>query len=280
MRSSLTRLAIGVLAVGLLAGCGPKDSPVAEQPTPSATPTPTPTPSPTPTGPPEDGLVRNSIYAAGEVAEVKCALPTTKLANQQAVIGYAAAFVGCLNKAWEPVLEKADKVFVPAKVVPAVVGTKSPCDEIRATSAAHYCSSDSSIYLKWSSSVENQASAQEDAREELQFVIAGLYGYHVQSAAGVEEPYAKRYATATSAAAKLLESKRYQIQARCFAAAFYGANQKSLALDKGFIIYYGTFGFAKDKKNDGQQNSWLAKGWLGKSANACNTWAASPKQIS
>ncbi len=285
MRRTTAAFALAAaLATPLTAACGqhvvadPAFAPVS---TPSSTPTetpapvvrPTPKPAAVPTPAKDQFLLHNKLYTAGRVAAVECSLPTARLATKQAIIRYASAFVRCLNKAWEPVIRRADFEFVPPTAVhSAPTGSNSECGVMAEDVGAFYCDSDLGIYFNWPDYIVKESYGQEAGRASVQYLIAHEYGHHVQSLTGMATDYAERYWD-SKGAVRQGEEDRNEMQAHCFAAAFFGANQKTLRLHGDRLAQYGHPGFRRSEIGDNFPR-WLGEGFKAKAPGACNTWAA------
>jgi hypothetical protein len=288
---TLVRPLAVLVGLSLLAACGQVGVPsAAKSPTvarrPSSTPhaikeavpslppeKPSPSPSESAQLLDDQLLLHNALYSAGRVAAVECSLPTARLANKQAMIRYATAFVQCLNRAWEPVIKRANFGFVPpAAVHSAPTGTDSVCGVMQEDVGAFYCDTDLGIYFNWPAYAVKEANRQEAGRASVQYLIAHEYGHHVQYLTGMAHAYGERYQAATSAATQG-EEDRNEMQAHCFAAAFFGANQKTLRLHGDRLAQFGHPGFQRSEVGDNFPR-WLGRGFKAKGPGACITWAA------
>jgi uncharacterized protein len=280
MRRTARVVAVFV-AVALAGGCTRQ---VAQEPevAPTATPTVSAAPVRVPVGrvvqapePVKDGfLLDNQMYRSGEIAAVSCSLPTAKLANKQAMIRYANAFVACLDRAWGPVITRAGFDFArPSAVYSSPAGTTTDCAVMDKEYYGLYCSSNHGIYFNWPEYVVEGAS-QEDTRASVQWLIAHEYGHHVQELTGILDQYGERYSSARDAAQEKVEENRSEMQAHCFAAAFFGANQEAFRIRGDRLDHYGHPGY--DRRDDDMVNfdRWLRQAFKAKGPSGCNTWAA------
>ncbi len=309
MRRTARVVAVFV-AVVLAGGCtrqiaAPEATPTAT-PTPTSTPTPSaiPTPSPkvspkprvapskapaTPTYSPrgQKQLVRNKIYSAGTVPAVACILPDIALRSQKAVQQYMNAILGCLQRAWKPVVARAGVKFWPAAVYAINQGSKTACGTFGKQSEGYYCPADSGIYLDWDELVEDEEYSHVEAQVYLEFTMAHEFGHHVQQLVGISTYYDDRWGEITGAAV-LEPSRRLELQASCFGAAFFGANQTSLDLyGDRFSSYLWAASSGDDPasppRDHGSRESgsaWAAAAFKAKSPAACNTWSASSDRVS
>lgn len=301
------RVSLPVLAVLAVTACTPTAPAVAPTPTSSSTPNPTPMPSPTPTASSstptrtspagvssydsfEDAyLLHNKVYSAGRVPAVSCTLPDSALVTRTDVRQYATAVLACLERAWKPVVEGADVVFEPTKVYVVDDGDKTACGPFDTDDAdAFYCDGNTGIYLSWQDQVADDDYPKIWAQTYLQFVMAHEFGHHVQQLVGISAYYDDRYDRARGAA-QLEQTRRLELQATCFAAAFLGANRESLHLYGGRLDAYHDAAYTGDEDDPstphdhGSSKSstyWSDAAFTTKSPSACNTWAAPSRRVS
>jgi predicted metalloprotease len=227
-----------------------------------------------------DYLLHNKLYAAGQVAAVPCSFPTAKLATKQALIRYATAVVRCLDRAWSPVIRRADFGFVPPVAVHAAPtgSSDAACGAMAADVLAFYCATNLGIYFNWPEYVVKDSSGQEQDRAAVQYLMAHEYGHHVQWMTGMANDYGTRYGAASSAAARQREEDRNEMQAHCFAAAFFGANQETLELHGDQLEHYGHPGFRRSEVGNNFAR-WLQQAFEARGPKACNTWAVPYQEI-
>ncbi|HET6740734.1 MAG TPA: neutral zinc metallopeptidase [Kribbella sp.] len=289
-------------AVPVPVGARPSGLATAASVTPTATATPTPTvPSTPPPKPPtvpttadtppdiesldDVYLLKNDVYAAGQVPAVACKLPNSVLRTKKDVQSYSNAVVDCLQRAWKPVVERANFVFTPTTVYTVAKGTRTACGTFGADDDAYYCSQNNGIYLDW-----HNYTADGDrlwAQTGLQFVMAHEFGHHVQELVAIMQYYDERW-WRTKGTARLELSRRLELQATCFAGAFLSANQQPLALygerldDYRRMAYSGDDQSLPSQRDHGSPKSstyWSKGAFKAKSPSACNTWAAPTKRV-
>ncbi|MGZ0148628.1 neutral zinc metallopeptidase [Kribbella sp. WER1] len=217
-------------------------------------------------------LLDNQLYSAGQVPAVACSLPDGPLKTQTDVQRTGDAMVVCLERAWKPVVERADESFSPTTLHVMTVGSQTACGDFDDDTDAFYCSENSDIYLDWTQHVEESPDDRQDVSAYLLFVLAHEFGHHLQQLVGI-----MAYSDDS-----LEESRRIELQASCLAAAFLGANRDTLNLyDDRFDAYEdgaysGDYGHGSGKNN----KFWSKAGFAAKSPSACNTWAAPVKRVS
>ncbi|TCC20611.1 neutral zinc metallopeptidase [Kribbella sindirgiensis] len=230
--------------------------------------------------PVKDGLLLdNPLYRSGRVVAVSCSLPTARLANKQAMIRYASAFVACLDRAWEPVITRAGFDFVrPSAVYSSPAGTKTDCTVMDKEYYGLYCSSNHGIYFNWPEYIVEGAS-QEDTRASVQWLIAHEYGHHVQELTGILDQYGERYSS-VQGSAKEVEENRSEMQAHCFAAAFFGANRETFRIRGERLDHNGHPGYDRHADDSANFDRWLGQAFKARGPSGCNTWAAPAGSVS
>lgn len=257
-----------VTVIGLLAAAG---ACIAAVGTPEAAPQ-TPTAGPSYTLLEDADLVHNQLYAAGQVPAVPCHVPDRPLKTQSDIQLSADAMLGCLERAWTPVVERADASFSPTTLYVVTVGAQTGCGEFDGDDDAFYCPDDSDIYLDWTQHVEESPDDRPYESAYLLFVLAHEFGHHVQQLVGIMADDDD----------SLERGRRLELQASCLAAAFLGANQNTLDLHGDRLdgyedaAYFGDHDHGSDKNN----KLWSKAGFAAKSPSACNTWAAPTKRVS
>jgi predicted metalloprotease len=120
-------------------------------------------------------------------------------------------------------------------------------------------------------------------------VIAHEYGHHVQEDAGILE-YGHRLMAGAATAPRNEVSRRIELQAQCFAGAFLSAERDSLRMTP--LQYQAVLADARARGDDGQSADqhdhgsgthyagWVARGYTQRVLSSCNTWTASPSDVS
>ncbi|GAA1144841.1 hypothetical protein GCM10009630_49390 [Kribbella jejuensis] len=236
----------------------------------------------------ETYLLHNKVYSAGRVAAVSCRLPDSGLVSRKDVRLYANAVLDCLQRAWKPVVERADVVYQPTKVYVVDDGDRTACGPFNEDDAdAFYCDGNTGIYLGWKDHVADEDYPKVWAQTYLQFVMAHEFGHHVQQLVGISTYYDDRW-DRTKGSAQLEQTRRLELQATCFAAAFLGANQDTLNLHGARLAAYHDAAYVGDEDDPsaphdhGSSKSstyWSDAAFTTKSPASCNTWSAPPKRV-
>jgi hypothetical protein len=262
-------------------------------PSPTASPKPRVVPSKalaTPTYSPrgQKQLVRNKIYSAGEVPAVACELPDIVLRSQKAVQQYSRALLDCLQRAWKPLVVRADAKFSPSIVHTVNQGSKTACGTFGKEDEAYYCPYDEGIYLDWDEFVEDEKYNHLEVQAYLQVTMAHEFGHHVQQLVGISTYYDDRWGELTGTA-RLEPMRRHELQASCFGSAFLGANRASLRLWGDRFLNYEWAAHSGDEYSPDHQRdhgslksntAWTDAAFTAKSPSACNTWVAPAQRVS
>ena len=234
----------------------------------------------------EAPLMNNALYKAGRVPAAGCRLPTDRLSSKAAVIAYSRAMVTCLDRSWGSMLKRAGFYFSSPEFEGYKDKTSSPCGPSDDSAAAFYCSEDHKIYLDWPEYVSKYRDEQHWVQTALMDVMAHEYGHHVQELAVIGTYYDDRYAHATGEA-QLEDSRRMELQASCFGAAFLGADKQALDLVGERLAglqddqYSGDeSGGARDHGSAENNERWTSAAFESASPGSCNTWKAPSEQVS
>ncbi|MFK4088493.1 neutral zinc metallopeptidase [Kribbella sp. NPDC020789] len=257
-------------------------APIPTPPDPTVTVTEKPVPNPV-------RLQKNEIYKAGKLASVNCKEPSIKPDSQSAILEYYQAMVPCLDQAWKPLITKAKYDFRSPKVV--LKSKKMPQSSCTGdTDTTYYCPADETIAIDWQDDLDRYKEHPLEARIWMMSTMAHEYGHHVQemtemlTASWSEEGWEK------NAAKKLEWSRRTELQASCFGAAFLGANKASFGYTGNRLRIWefqtkhsgDEYNPKKERDHGSRTNQWFWGGPAFKSASpaSCNTFTASAKRVS
>ncbi|MFI5696334.1 neutral zinc metallopeptidase [Kribbella sp. NPDC051586] len=287
-------LATAATLIALLTtACAPNTTPVAATPTPipTLTTTSTPTPSkirttPTSTYTPEDDdlLVRNGLYTVGKVPAVHCPLPDVVSAKSADILRYARTVVDCLNRAWGPLIPRADAVFVPAELVAFGSGGCDPAVDSD-DRGAYYDSGADAVCLGWHTFAADEAAWRTIW---LLYTLAHEYGHHLQLLTGILTTYDMGQLPFKSD--ELERNRRMELQASCFAAAFLGAQRKPLGLTGDhldtfnyYVTHAGDENAPEHVRDHGSRKNhgyWTLRAFRSTNPASCNTFTAPAKRVS
>jgi len=276
---------LGVLVVGAaVAGIALHGGPVkaeasASKPTTVAAVAVSPGPAATDWVDNEAPLTDNALYRAGRVPAVGCRLPTARLASSVAVAAYARGMLSCLNRSWNSALTRAGFYFTAPAFTVYKGKASSPCegsDDV----VAFYCSMDHKIYLNWADYSSKRRDEQPYVQGALMDVMAHEYGHHVQELVGIGAFYDDRYDQETGDV-QLEDSRRMELQASCFGAAFLGADKHALDLVGERLFGLQDEQYSGDEPGDERDHGsaasnqfWTSSAFESGSPRSCNTWKA------
>jgi predicted metalloprotease len=234
-------------------------------------------------------LRQNEIYAAGKLATVSCKEPAIKPDSQSAILRYYRALAPCLDKAWAPVLKKSGYPFrAPKVVLQSSQNTAASCTGEE--DVAFYCPADESIYVSWKEDAKFYKKDPLAARVWMIDTMAHEYGHHVQNLTEMLTAAWSREGWAKTKAEELEWSRRTELQASCFGAAFLGANKKALGLTGRKLDLWewevqhsgDEYNPKKIRDHGSRKNYWLWSEPAFKSADPklCNTFTAPSAKVS
>lgn len=288
----------GVVAVRRGGSDGGPDASAATVSAPTTAPgtqkTTTQTPTPEPTGPTATvvplaeetrTVVQNPLYKVGRIPPSRCKEPSARPTSLAKVKVYYTQFLGCLNKAWAPVMKEAGFRFW-APQLQVYLG--KPANQIcNLTSTAVYC--DGVIYMNADYDLKNQRSFDPLwTRTTMAFLIAHEYGHHVQAMTGILEASHTREDRITGGDAHLVESRRRELQASCLSGVYLGADKRYFPargawLQKWLWTVRNRGDEWNPQRTHGNKNNhsrWSRAGFDSANPASCNTFTAKPGVVS
>ena len=263
--------------------------PKSEQPSqpnaPDATVTVTATPTP-------DAVVvkQNDFYRTGRLAPSKCEEPSYRPSTKTGVSKYVQTMLPCLNRSWAPTVREAGHRFRAPKIVLFKGKTQdTPCSG--PIGDAFYCGTNETIYLSWSNQVEQYAESDHTwSRIDLAATVAHEYGHHVQQLVGILDASQSMEDAASSDAARLLQSRRVELQAECLSAVYLGADSdwfpvEGRVYDKWLwrAKHHGDEYSEDNVRDHGSRKStaaWSVRGFSTPDPKSCNTFTAPVAKVS
>jgi predicted metalloprotease len=243
----------------------------------------------TPAGPrPVLALGDNPLFVADlGAAAVTCGLSRWTTTPQGAAAFFTSAMV-CLEGAWAPVLQRAGLPYNrPNLAVPAGSTVDSPCTGSAGRSfAAFYCPRNQTIYMPFGTLQTDQYGAHPGVYLAL---FAHEFGHHVQEMAGVWLAYwDARYDAGADTEAGLELSRRAELQAQCFSGMFLAGAYPRGSVDRNILNEARTTqdrgdhtpGEPRDHGTDAHTVAWWEQGAQKNRTVECNTWLATPAQVS
>jgi hypothetical protein len=216
-------------------------------------------------------LTHNELYKKGRLAKIKCSLDkgTSKASTEK----YVKNLVGCLNKAWGPLIPEYEDVDVKFLKNP-----KGTCTGVEFKDSFIDLCYDVDVRL-----ANDWIKAKDDLAIQIQF--AGAFAGVIQGQTGIGRAYS---ALPNDGDEKLLDEhrRRFGYQQDCLAGATMKAlgrtakNWKPLLraeapnpVDEGYRKHW----HSKVTKNE---LHWFTQGYQAGSPKACNTWKAAESTVS
>ena len=266
--------------------------PTTTEPT-TTEPTTTATSQPTPSGPSDlDILAKNPLYKTGPMRTVNCKEPNVKPNTATNAAKYWASIKPCLERSWARQIALAGYRFRPPGMLYwSGTSVSNPCGG-GVVNVPFYCSTNHMMYMKVDNFVKvyNEYPGAEDkayARMWYSRSIAHEYGHAMQSVTGIlEASYRVKYDLPDSES-RLRQTRRMELQANCLAGVFLGANKRSYPVSGLMLQVWNKWVVTSgDKPEQGTHGSKASQAYfMGRSfvtANpaSCNTFAASPRNVS
>lgn len=230
-------------------------------------------------------VLQNKLYKVGRIPASKCKEPTVRATSLAKVKLYYTQFLGCLNKAWAPVVREAGYQFwAPKLVVYAGRSANTFCD---LTSTAVYC--DGTIYMSADYDLKNQGTYDPLwTRTTMAFLIAHEYGHHVQAMTGILAASHERELTFSSTAMQLLESRRRELQASCLSGVYLGADKQYFPARGSWLLKWkwtvrnrgDEWNPKRTHGNKTNHSRWSRAGFAAADPAACNTFTAKQTAVS
>jgi hypothetical protein len=231
----------------------------------------------------------NKLYTAGKVPAVRCVLPVQPPETKTELLAYARVMVGCMDRAWAPVVGRANAVLFPVTTVQAYDLKKpaaSPeCDKPFKNMDAFY--RNGKICFEW----PEFSNPDEPVWNVVDFqqLIAHEYGHHVQQSSGILATYDAGWWKQPKAT-QLENERRLELQASCLGAAFLGANRSSFKLTgeryrmwKDIVRHVGDENNTLKIRDHGSYKShayWTTRAFVSAAPATCNTFKATPPRVS
>ncbi len=235
-------------------------------------------------------VTKNKLYSAGKVPAVRCAPPAAPLRSKAALLAHGRVLVDCMFRAWAPLVARADFYAEPPRLA-AYTGAgddSTVCGAPPDNSDAFYCSGERTILFDWELVLEDPDDP-EWSLVDFHFVLAHEFGRFLQDAVGIMSDYDLNHES-SSAAVRLEDERRLELQASCLGAAFLGANRRALrmtgerrAIFEEQVENTGDENLPDTPRDHGSRKShayWVLRAFASGSPASCNTFTAPAKRVS
>jgi predicted metalloprotease len=227
------------------------------------------------------------LVKPASLAQVTCTLPQFGVSDQQ-LAAYYAAGVECLDTAWGPLLTATNLPFEKPSLDASPELKDGPCGAAPESdhAVAYYCGRNRTIYMPTARLRDNGGG---DAPATHLATLAHEYGHHVQALTGMLRAADLKITDAGEKTPAGLEmSRRIELQANCFAGMFLagaagrGSVTTNLARQAQDDFQYAIEEKPEDNAHGSAANQaqWATAGFKANSTTACNTFSATPQQVS
>jgi predicted metalloprotease len=227
------------------------------------------------------------------MATVNCKEPKARPTNARGAAAYWAAIKPCLDKSWAPLVAKAGYKFTaPRMTYWSGTSMSTPCGD-GPVAVPFYCSGNHMMYMKVDVFVKayneypGDPIAQAYARMWYSRSIAHEYGHSVQFMTGILQASSNLRYEQPDYEGRTRMTRRMELQANCFAGVFLAANKRSYPINGNLLYVWKKYVVtAGDKPEEGDHGSVASQArFMGKSFNtanpaSCNTFSASPANVS
>ncbi|WP_343947831.1 neutral zinc metallopeptidase [Nonomuraea longicatena] len=226
--------------------------------------------------------MNNPLYRSGRLADSGCAPGDLPRGSTAAYRKFLQRVTNCLNATWSTQFRKARIPFTKPRLRIVTGKVRTACGPWSSGADGIYCPTDRTMYMLITKKQLRQPYPLGISR-----LMAHEYGHHVQQISGIWSYYWSAR-SASGKSGQLLLSRRSELQAECFSAAFMSTVQDTLPVDpqqwEGTVDWFHKNGHKAWAQNDHgrgpTQATWMRRGFQHASPGACNTWKVSPRYVS
>ncbi|GGO70758.1 neutral zinc metallopeptidase [Nonomuraea cavernae] len=224
----------------------------------------------------------NPLYKTGRLASSNCSPGSLPRGSTAAYKRFLTRVTNCLNRSWATQFRKAGLPFSKPRLRIITKKVRTPCGPWSAGADGVYCSADRTMYMLITKTQLRRPYALGITR-----LMAHEYGHHVQQVSGIWNYYwSARNSTGRSGQLQL--SRRSELQAECFSAAFMSTIRNTLPVDPAewdhtveWFRQNGAKAWAQNDHGKGPtQAFWMNRGFNSGSPGSCNTWRVSARYVS
>lgn len=228
-------------------------------------------------------VTANALYRAGRLPASRCKEPAVRPTTVANVRKYYTEFVRCLDKAWAPLIRQAGFTFWAPRVEVITGKTRTLCS---VSDSAAYC--DGVISMDANYDLANYRNDNQLwARTTMAHLVAHEYGHHIQRLTGIAAASNARSMAMTSADARLVESRRLELQASCLSGSYLGADRRYFPATGAWLQRWlwtvqhrgDEWNPTRSHGNSTSHSRWTRRGFNAASPSACNTFTASAAGI-
>ncbi|MET8340801.1 neutral zinc metallopeptidase [Streptosporangium canum] len=223
------------------------------------------------------------LLKIGRLAAASCPEPPLIDGGMPRTREYLTAAMRCLDRLWSARFARAGLGFRK----PAVRFYEEPAQRVcgvrwPANAAAFYCTERATLVFPLTGGwIEGRTDLYPLK------VAAHEYGHHLQSLTGVRDDYEARVRAGRAHARQAELGRRYELQADCLSGVFLGSVRGSLARTEqdwqalsDALRASGDDGDHRTHGTGASRLRWFDRGYRAVSPAACDTWTATPSQVS
>jgi uncharacterized protein len=233
-------------------------------------------------------LTANTLYGQGGLANRRCPATNLGQATTDQQTRFYQSLMSCLSNEWRPPIKSAGYGYAAPELVVFDSPVTTPCGNAAPQSGrtlAFYCPTDAVMYAD----VPQMRRFFGNLDVAYAVVIGHEFGHHVQSESGMIAAYNEL--TRSDSANRLEASRRLELQASCMGGLFLGAVANSFPIDSQRLSELqqvaGAFGdepgspsTTRDHGSGQSNRHWILAGFVRNDIAACNTFTASPSEVS
>ncbi|MEV4168381.1 neutral zinc metallopeptidase [Nonomuraea sp. NPDC049709] len=240
-------------------------------------------------------LKNNTMYRAGTLPRLNCRAGNANIYNHGQLKALILKTGRCMDRAWQPILEKQGIRFSPPGYAIAAKRGRGACGDYPSAGSMvpYYCPRNNTIYASTSAMARGNGNARGYGQiinwhGGIISMMAHEYGHHVQNITGLMDSWWRSTLDSTSQSGKLALSRRLELQATCFGgmwmrsvAASYPVNTSNRSRLYWFYGQVGDYpGWPRDHGTPANNNRWFRQGWEKSKTYQCNTWLAPSSTVS
>ncbi|NRQ30989.1 hypothetical protein HII36_03960 [Nonomuraea sp. NN258] len=210
---------------------------------------------------------------AARPAPLTCRVPPIRTGSAASFRAFYRGMAACADQFWSARFAAARLAYRPP-AVDVTTGRDSVCGKI--VTGAQYCPAQHTIVIRIT-----RGDLRDPFRMNAAHAVAHEWGHHVQALTGVLDAQNALYQRATGAARTTL-SHRLEMQAECFAGAFYASALRSIRPGITWRDWLGAVRMAEESEVHGRPRNlayWQNQGFRGATPDACDTWNAAPAKV-